>query len=157
MSGDELADLMHKALEIERGFELIAQWEGYVGVRKKEFREILFLLVSETNGHVRTLESMIEKIRTEQDYRGPPIQQRVFNFKGKNELEILTEISKIENIMLDIYSDIRDALKESDMTKILIDKNEARPFLTALENLIDDETRHLTTTSKYVRKLDRLR
>ncbi|MDH3364990.1 MAG: hypothetical protein OEM29_03155 [Thermoplasmata archaeon] len=155
--GDELAGFLHKALEIERAFETVAEWEGYVSVEKKEFKNVLFQLVSDSNGHGRTVESLLKMVHTGNDYGELPLQPRVFNFGGKNELEVMSEISRIENIMFDLYSNIREALQDSDFHKLLIDKDNAAPFMTALDGLIDDETRHLSLISKYVRKLDRLR
>jgi hypothetical protein len=155
--GDELVGFLRKALEIERGFETVAEWEGYVSVKQKEFRNVLFQLVSDSGEHVRTVESLLKMVRTAYDYVGLPLQPRVFNFRGKSEVEVMTEVSRIENIMFDMYSDIREALQDSDMAKLLIDEDDATEFMTALENLIEDEARHMSIISKYVRKLDRLR
>jgi hypothetical protein len=156
-SGDELAGFMRKALEIERGFESVAQWEGYVSVKDKEFRDVLFQLVSDSDGHARTVESLLEMVRTEDDYRGFPLHPRVLNFRGKDDVEVMTEISRIENVMFDMYSDIRDALKDSDISGFMVDTGDSVPFTTALNGLIEDEARHMSIISKYVRKLDRLR
>lgn len=155
--GDELSGYLHKALEIERGFETVAEWEGYVSVKEKEFRNVLFQLVSDSGGHVRKVESLLAMVRTTEDYHGLPLQPRVMNFKAKSEVEVMTEISRIENIMFDMYSDIREALQGSDMSRLLVDVKNAAPFLATLDGLIDDEERHISIISKYVRKLDRLR
>jgi rubrerythrin len=157
MRGDELAGFLHKALEIEKTYETVAEWEGYVSVKKKEFRNVLFQLVSDSSGHVRIVESLLKMVHAGNDYGGLPIQSRVFNFGGKNESEVMGEISRIENIMFDIYSDIREALQDSDIPGLLIDNENTVPFMTALDNLIADEARHMSIISKYVRKLDRLR
>jgi len=157
MLGDDLAGFLHKALEIERAFETVAGWEGYVSVKKKEFRNVLFQLVSDSNGHVRTVESLLKMVHTSNDYGALPLQSRVFDFAGKNDLEVMNEISRIENIMFDMYSDIREALQDSDIPKLLIDKENTAHFITALDSLIADEARHMSIVSKYVRNLDRLR
>ena len=157
MRGDELAGFLHKALEIEKTFETVAEWEGYVSVKKKEFRNVLFQLVSDSSEHVRVVESLLKMVHAGNDNGGLPLQSRAFNFGGKNESEVMSEISRIENIMFDLYSDIREALQDSDIPKLLIDKENTAPFMTALDSLIADEARHMSIVSKYVRKLDRLR
>ncbi|HIH01396.1 TPA: hypothetical protein HA259_04860 [Thermoplasmata archaeon] len=155
--GDDLAGYLQKALEIERGFETLSEWEGYVGVKEKELREVLFQLVTDSAQHGRTVETLLDMVRTTADFRGLPLQPRGFNFRAKGEAEIMNEISRTENIMFDLYSDIRDALRNSDMSSLLISPDDASSFMTSLDGLINDEARHISIISKYVRKLDRLR
>ena len=155
--GDDLAGYLQKALEIEKGFETMAEWEGYVSVKEKEFREVLFQLVSDSARHSRTVESLLGMVRVTADNRGLPLQPREFSFKTKSEAEIMAEISRMEHIMFDLYSDIRESLRSSGPSNLLVDPDDASAFMTSLDELVNDESRHISIISKYVRKLDRLR
>ncbi len=144
-------------MEVERGFESVTQWEGYVSVKEEEFRSVLFQLVSDSDRHARTVESLLEMVRTEEDYRGVPLQPRAPSFKGKDDVEVMTEIAGVETVMFELYTDIQEALSGSDLPRLLVNEDDAAAFVAALEGLIEDEARHKSIISKYVRKLDRLR
>ena len=43
-SGDELLDILNKALQIEMEFESSSIWEGYIEIKTEEMRDLLFTL-----------------------------------------------------------------------------------------------------------------
>ena len=157
LEGDELHNLLRKALEVETGFESVAQWEGYVATKSDEFREVLFRLISDSEGHRRSVESLMAQVRVGGDTYGVPIRPREAVFRGKSDLEVMTEISKMEILMYNLYSDIRKALVESDISALLKDGSDRSSFISELESLIKDEDRHMKMVSQYVRNVDRLR
>ena len=126
-------------------------------MKRKELRNVLFELVSDSNGHARSVESLLKMVRTDHDRSELPLQPRTYNFSGKNELEVMAEIAKIEKLMFDMYSDVREALGSSTLEKLLVGEGDGPSFMTILDSLIEDEARHMASMSKYASRLDRLR
>ena len=155
--GEELRNLLHKALEVETGFESVAQWEGYVATKQDEFREVLFSLISDSEGHRRIVESLLKQVRATGKSSYPSVKSREIIFRGNNDLEMMTQISKMEILMYNLYSDIRKAFVASETELLLNDKGDAESFLTAIDSLIQDEAKHMEMVSRYVRNVERLR
>jgi rubrerythrin len=156
-SSEELVGLLHKAHELEAGFESVAEWEGYVSVRDEDMRAVLFELISDSSKHRSAVESMIGMIQIGLDAEARPLQPRVFNLRGKGDLEVMTEISRTEKLMFNVYSDIRSALGKSDSKALFKDEIDAQHVAATLDTLIDDETRHMKTVARYVHSVERLR
>lgn len=156
-SGSELANLLRKALEIESGFESVAQWEGYVSVADPEMRALLFELISDSDGHRGVVESLLSMVRIEGDSDARPLQPRSFSFKGKSDIEVMNEIARVEKLMFDMYSDVRSAVETSDIESILSRGEDVERFKSLLDELIQGEAGHMTLVARYVRKVDRLR
>lgn len=154
---DELAGLIRKAHEIESGFEYVASWEGYVNVSDAEMRVLLFELISDSNEHRKTVESLLSMVKVEDDAGAMPLQPRSFNFKGKSDVELMNEIAKVEKLMFNMYSDIRSAIDSSDLESLLSRREDEERFKSLLDSLIEGEAEHMTLVSRYVRKVDRLR
>lgn len=72
-TGEELANFLRKALEIEAGFESVSQWEGYTNVKKDESRDVVFELISESEKHRILVETMISKIKMSPGSDSPPL------------------------------------------------------------------------------------
>ena len=155
--GSELAGLMRKALEIETGFESVAQWEGYVSVADAEMRALLFEIISDSDGHRRVVESLLSMVNVEDDAGARPLQPRSFSFKGKSDIEVMNEIARVEKLMFDMYSDIRSAIETSDVESLLSRGEDVERFKTLLDGLIQGEAGHMNLVARYVRKVDRLR
>jgi rubrerythrin len=156
-NGDELAGLLRKAHEIESSFESVVQWEGYVNVADSEMRAVLFELISDSNEHRRIVESLLAMVRTGGDAGSLPLQPKTFNFKGRNDAEVMNEIAKVEKLMFDMYSDILSAVDVSDLKSLLSDVEDAESFVSHLNTLIEGEAKHMAIVARYVRKVDRLR
>jgi rubrerythrin len=67
-------------------------------------------------------------------------------FRNKHELEIMGEIGKYEKLALDLYTDILEALKKSDVKRLLRDDKDADNFMSHFEQLISDEKEHMDLT-----------
>jgi len=152
---DELLTFLHKALEIELSFETMSQWESYINLKKDEFRDVVFELISESEKHRAIVEELISKVKSKNQQGVPSIRPREFNFKNKTEFEIMMELSRYEKLAYDIYKNIFDALKKSDM-KNLFDENPSSIFST-LETLIREESDHQSKIANYVGKVERIR
>ena len=142
---------------MEIGFESVAQWEGYVTTKQNEFREVLFSLISDSEGHKRIVESLLDLVRATGKSTYTPVKPREILFRGNNDLEMMTQISKMEILMYNLYSDIRKAFAASETEMLLNDKNDAESFLSAIDTLIQDEAKHMEMVSQYVRNVERLR
>jgi hypothetical protein len=152
---NELSSFLKKALEIERGFESMSQWEGYVQAKSDGFRDMLFTMISESEHHASMVTEMLERIGvTGTDSYG--LRQQVFDFSLKEESEVTREIARTEKLALDLYTNIRDSLERSDTTNWLTEENN-RFIMENLSTLIADETRHLYMATKNVGKVVRIR
>lgn len=155
-TSDELLTFLQKALEIEASFESMSQWESYINIKKDEFRDVIFELISESEKHRAMVEELISKVKVNPQWQMPSIRPREFNFKNKTEFEIMMELSRYEKLAYDIYKNIYDALKKSDMTS-LIKEGGSAPFFSTLELLINDESEHQSKIARYVGKVERIR
>ncbi len=155
--GDEVANLLRRALEIEKTFESAGQWEGYLSLRGEQFREVLFQLITESDTHGRLVESMLQMVKVTPDHAQIPLQTRRFDFKQKNDLEIMMDIGKTEKMMLDLYTSVRDSLNGADPADYLKDPGDAAKFLETLERLIREETNHARIISRYAGHVERIR
>lgn len=144
-------------MELEIGFESVAQWEGYVATKQDEFREVLFSLISDSEGHRRIVGSLLDMVRATAKSSYTPVKPREITFRGSNDLEMMTQISKMEMLMYNLYSDIKKAFVASETELLLNDKGDAESFLSAIDLLIQDEAKHMEMVSQYVRNVERLR
>ena len=157
VSGDELVAFLRKAKEIEDLFETTVQWEGYIDVKKDEFREILFKLISDSDKHANWVDKLISMVKTTQGAVASPIAARTFNFKNKNEMEIMMDIGKYEKLIHDLYKNINDGLDEAVLRNILKDGNQSSEFISTLRQLIAEEQGHINLVSRFVGKIERIR
>lgn len=142
---------------MEIGFESVAQWEGYVTTKQDEFREVLFSLISDSEGHRRVVESLLDLVRVTGGSSYTAIKSREVIFRGNNDLEMMTQISKMETLMYNLYSDIKKAFVASEKESLLNDNADAESFLSSIDSLIQDEVKHIEMVSQYVRNVERLR
>lgn len=155
-SGDELADILDKALQIEMGFESTSIWEGYIEMKTTEMRDLLFILSSESHEHTKMIEKMLDMIKIESGRKSLPLQDRKFNFSNMNDQEILNELLKYDKLVLDIYIGIKEAIMESDSPMIIKDGHQDELF-SILDHLIVDERKHVVLIEGYVGNIERIR
>jgi rubrerythrin len=156
-TGDKLANLLKKANEVEMAFENMANWEAYVSVKGEEFRQILFRLISDSQRHKNILNSLISKIKMSNSHDLIPLTPRVFDFKNRHELEIMEEIGRYEKLAFDLYTNIMEALKNSETKLLLCDENDVDLLTSSLQTLILEEKSHIDLVSKYSGRFQRLR
>jgi len=156
-TGDKLANLLKKANEVEMAFENMANWEAYVSVKGEEFRQILFRLISDSQRHKNILNSLISKIKMSNSHDLIPLTPRVFDFKNRHELEIMEEICRYEKLAFDLYTNIMEALKNSETKLLLCDENDVDLLTSSLQTLILEEKSHIDLVSKYSGRFQRLR
>jgi len=156
-SGDELASFLARAKEIEMAFETVVQWEGYIDVKKEEFRDLLFKLISDSDRHDKLVDRLMSMVKMDQGTSSKPLTPRTFTFKNKNEMEIMMEIGKYEKLIHDLYNNIMAGLNESNLRPLLKDESKSPEFLSVLGQLIAEEKGHMNLVSKYVGKIERIR
>lgn len=153
-SGDELASMLGKALQIELSFEQEAQWEGYF--EKDALRKVLMELILDSGRHADTVRGLIDRARVSSGHVPAPAHGRPFNFRNKNDLEMMMEMGRTERLMRDLYSDIRETVAASG-PEVLKDGTDRDAFLADLDTLIEAEKRHSDLVSSYVGKVERIR
>jgi hypothetical protein len=155
-TGDELAETLHKALQIEEGFESVAQWEAYVNTQNDEFRKMVFQLLSDSARHKGLVEMMLSKVKVSSPRQSIPLKPRAFDFSGQEDQEVMDQLFKTENLMLNTYVLIKDGLTGGDLSH-LIDPADKELFFGALNDLIRDEGIHASLVSSKRGKMVRIR
>jgi hypothetical protein len=84
------------------------------------------------------------------------VRGRDFNFKNKNELEMMMDLGRTEILMRDLYTDVRNSFSLSP-AGLLIDEADAHNFLTTISSLIAAEQHHSDLVAKHVGKVERVR
>lgn len=146
---------MKKVLEIERGFENMAHWEGYVQAKSEIFRDTLFTMISESEHHATMVGDMLDRLGSPSE-ETPALRQRTFDFSGKEELEVMRMLANNEKLAFDTYTNIRGAILASDTSSWL--SLEARDYIIMnLDELIEAEAEHMRLAMSSVGKVERIR
>jgi len=155
-SGDELLDILNKALQIEMEFESSSIWEGYIEIKTEEMRDLLFTLSSESHEHAQMLESMEKMVKVETGRSSPPLQSRQFNFANMKDNEIMNQLLKYDKLALELYSGIRDSMGEEGSQPLIV-PDQYESFMSMIDHLIADEKRHVEMLNTYVGNIERIR
>jgi hypothetical protein len=155
-TGDEFAETLQKALQIEEGFESVAQWEAYVSTQNDDFRKMIFQLLSDSARHKNLVEAMLSKVKVSNPKQSIPLKPRVYDFTGREDQEVMDQLLKIENLMLNTYLLVNEALIHGDLDS-LIEPADKELFLGSLSVLIKDENTHASLVSSKKGKMIRIR
>jgi hypothetical protein len=118
-SGDQLADLLRKALQIQKGLESVSQWEAYISATNFPFRKMIFEMLSESAKDKVMIEDLLSKVKVTGPGEIEAINPHIFNFEGKEEQEILDELYQTALLMLNTYTLIRETLIGVDLDEII--------------------------------------
>jgi len=155
-TGEELAELLKRALQIEDGFESVGQWEAYVRTKDHEFRRMIFEMLAESAKHKGMVSDLLKMVNVSDKRQIAPLAPARFDFSGKEQLEIMDELYQTEILMLDTYSLINESLHGSDLDGLLL-KGRREQFVKMLTELISDEGRHASMVSGHRGKVERIR
>ena len=155
-NGDDLIMSLKRALQLEEGFESVAQWEAYVNTEDEAFRRMMFRLLSDSERHADLVEQMISKVIASRTRQPTPLAPRVFDFTGMEDEEVMDQLYKTENLMLSTYVLIKEALTEGGIDN-LIDPPDKQFFLKTLSDLIAEESIHASMVSSKRGKVVRIR
>ena len=157
-SFDELKSLLGKAYWLESQLELAMQWEAYMVFKKDEFREALFQISHDSENHKQILNNIFSKIEgltPEEALEYVQLKGKEFDFNGKWDEEIITELLKNENLVLDIYTKLHDFSDANYVKQIWNDENPDN-FFKRLEFLISEEKKHIALLTPLAGKLERV-
>lgn len=155
-TGDELAELLMRAQQIEEGFESVGQWEAYVRTKDHDFRRMIFHMLAETAKHKVMISDLLKMVSVSDRLQIVPLSPTRFDFSGREQLEVMDELFQTELLMQDTYSLIRESLSGADMDKLLL-PGRKEPFLKVLNELESDEGHHASMLSGHRGKMERIR
>ncbi len=151
-----MADMLKRALQIEDGFESVAQWEAYVITKDHEFRRMIFEMLAESAKHKVILGGLLKMVRVSDPGAIAPLAPAHFDFAGKENLEIMDDLYQTEILMFDTYTLIKESLHGADIEKLLLPGHKEH-FMKMLNDLISDEGRHATMVSSHRGHVERIR
>ena len=155
-TGDELAELLMRAQQIEEGFESVGQWEAYVRTKDPEFRRMIFHMLAESAKHKVMIGDLLKMVSLSGQLQITSLSPTRFDFSGREQLEVMDELYQTELLMQDTYSLIRESLSGADMDKLLL-PGRKEAFLKMLNELRSDEEHHATMLSSHRGKMERIR
>ncbi len=154
--GQDLLDLLGKALEVEHGFESSSTWEGYKEIDNELMRDLLFTLSSESGEHARLVEDLMGCVLSGSGVSAPPLRSKVFNFERLEDQEIMRELLRYDELALDLYTRVRDGIQGGEAERLL--KEECREsFIEAIDGLIKAERNHIAMINRFVGNIQRIR
>ena len=136
---DELQFLLHRALEIEKDFESISVWKGFVSIASK-YRPTVLKLARESHQHRLELEKLLVVLKL--DAPTDEIPEQAFNFEGMMDNEILQKIVENDQIAADLYSELAEKTDPKLISGLSGDEN-VSVFFDLLNRLVADEHRHV--------------
>jgi len=136
---DELQFLLHRALEIEKDFESLSVWKGFVSISSK-YRPTVITLARDSHKHRLDLEKLLKKLNLEAPT--DEIPEETFDFDGMMDMEILQKIVENDQIVADLYSELAEKTDSKLVARLLGDEN-VSVFYDLLNRLVSDENRHV--------------
>jgi len=137
---EELQFLLHRGLEIEKNFESLSAWKGFVFVESYH-RKIVLVLARESNKHALDLEKMLKTLGLE--LPTSEFVQGIFDFEGMLDSEILHKIVRQDEIAADIYSELVEKT-DPKLVRSLSGNEDTSFFYQSLKRIIEDEKRHVS-------------
>lgn len=136
---EELQFLLHRALEIEKDFESISVWKGFVSIGSK-YRPTVLTLARDSHKHRLELEKLLKSLNLD----GPTdeIPEETFDFEGMMDMEILQKIVENDQIVADLYAELEKKTDPKLVAVLLGDEN-VSVFYDLLNRLVEDENRHV--------------
>ncbi len=136
---EELQFLLHRALEIEKDFESLSVWKGYVSISSK-YRPTVLTLARDSHKHRLDLEKLLKTLGL--DAPTDEIPEETFNFEGMMDMEILQRIVENDQIVADLYSELAEKTDPKLVAGLSGDEN-VSVFYDLLNRLVEDENKHV--------------
>ena len=141
-SGLDLLVVLKKAREIERDFESLGEWEGYIESKDQSIREGLMKLILDSQNHFEMVSSMISAVKAPESSKSDDSASVSLSFPEESMAEALGKILENDKLAFKLYSEIDAALANSKVEDLL--SEEAIPqFKKDLSLLIDAERSHV--------------
>ena len=100
---EELQFLLHRAWEIEKNFESLSAWKGFVSVGQT-FRSTVLTLARESYTHRLNLENLLKTLNLEMPTNEIP--NGVFDFTDMLDMEAIQKIVENDEMVKDLYTKI---------------------------------------------------
>ena len=141
-SGSDLLAMLKKAREIERNFESISAWEGYIEIEDQSIRDGLMKIILDSQNHLEMVSSMISAVKAPESSKIDDSVSVSFSFPEDSMAEALEKILEKDKIAFRLYSEIDEALVNSKIEDLL--SEEAIPqFRKNISFLIAAERNHI--------------
>jgi hypothetical protein len=149
---EDLQFLLHRAWEIEKKFESLSAWKGFVSMGQT-FRSTVLTLARESYNHRLNLEKLLKSLNLEAPTNEIP--DGVFNFTDMLDLEAIQKIVENDELVRDLYAKIVESADPKVVSALSGEKN-ADFFYQTLKRMIEDETRHISMVRKSSGHINRI-
>ena len=136
---EELQFLLHRGWEIEKNFESMSVWKGFVSV-DSTYRKTVLTLARESLKHSFDLEKLIKTLNLESPTKEIP--EETFDFEGMLDVEILQKIVRHDETAADLYTELAEKTDPKLVASLSGAKN-VEFFYETLKQLAEDEKRHV--------------
>ena len=141
---EELQFLLHRGWEIEKKFESLSAWSGFVAVGSN-YRMTVLTLAKDSHLHRLNLEKLLKTL----DLEAPTneIPEGTFDFTGMLDSEILQKTIEQDEIVRDLYTKIVENT-DPKIVSALSGGKDVEFFYQTLKQMVEDETRHINMVRK---------
>ena len=149
---EELQFLLHRGLEIEKDFESLSVWKGFVSIGSK-YRPTVLTLARDSHKHRLELEKLLKKLNLES--ATDEIPEELFDFKGMLDVEIHQKIVETDQTVADLYTELA---KKTDpkLVAFLSGDEDVDFFYSMLNRLVEDENRHVNMVKSITGSIARI-
>ncbi len=153
---EELTSIIGKAYWMESQLELVGQWEAYMVAKKDKYRDILFRISHDSEGHkilLKRIASNIEKLDLEKALES--YKEKKFDFRRLHDEEIIAELLKNEMIVLDHYEKLKSFVGK-DFMELVWKGERYQDFFEDMNWLIAQERAHVGLLKPHAGRIERI-
>lgn len=148
----ELLAMLKKAKEIERDFESISEWEGYIENKNESVRQGLMRIILDSQNHLEMVTSMMSTVKVPESYIPEESGSTSFTFPNESMMQALEKILEKDRLAFDLYSDISENIVESKIEN-LVNERSVHQFRKNLSYLIAAENNHIRLVAELMEML----
>lgn len=153
---DELGALLGKVYWVESQLELSSQWEAYMEPKMEKYREIIFQISHDSEGHKSMLKKTCSNIEGIDIIKAAKeIKDKEFNFRRLKPVEILAEILKYEFLALDLYTKIH-SFTDKEAIKEIWKGEDPEDYFKNFKWLMNQEKGHIKLLKPHVGRIERI-
>lgn len=149
---EDLQFLLHRGWEIEKNFESLTAWKSFVSVNSTH-RMTVLTLVRDSHKHRLNLEKLLKTLGLEAPTKEIP--EKIFDFTGMLDAEILQKTIEQDEIARDLYTKI---LEDTDpkLVSALSGRKTVDFFYQTLKDMVEDEKKHIKMVKKIAGHIERI-
>jgi hypothetical protein len=149
---EELQFLIHRAWEIEKKFESLSAWKGFISYGAT-YRSKVLRLASDSYLHRLNLEKLLKTLKLEAPSNEIPDES--FDFGDMLDLEALQKIVEYDGMARDLYTKIVENTNPKILSSLYNEKD-IENFFQTLKQMVEDETRHINMVRKIAGRIKRI-